>query len=205
MLEALVIAGIVAAPLGSAALFLPGRRHRQVTGAWPVTRRFLLAVIGTAVLAAAAAAALKLVHATSSNLIAGVAGLVAVSVIWLPVTRRWSPRAHLCWASTTFLFVVYLTFALDWTFASHLGPASTIGGVLLWFLEVVAAILSVAYLWEICDALGTEDWRRRLTPAAAGDTTMIREVGRFPMISLHVPAHNEPPDMVIDTLRALMR
>ncbi len=83
------------------------------------------------------------------------AGLVAVSVIWLPVTRRWSPRAHLCWASTTFLFVVYLTFALDWTFASHLGPASTIGGVLLWFLEVLAAILSVAYLWEICDASTT--------------------------------------------------
>ena len=170
MLEALVIAGIVAAPLGSAALFLPGRLHRQVTGTWPVIRRFLLAVIGTAVLAAAAAAILKLLHATSSNLIAGVAGLVAVSVIWLPVTRRWSPRAHLCWASTTFLFVVYLTFALDWTFASHLGPASTIGGVLLWFLEVLAAILSVAYLWEICDALGTEDWRRRMTPvhAAAG-------------------------------------
>ena len=31
MLEALVIAGIVAAPLGSAALFLPGRLHRQGT------------------------------------------------------------------------------------------------------------------------------------------------------------------------------
>src|SRR6201986_3774428 len=205
MLEALVIAGIVAAPLGSAALFLPGRLHRRVTGPWPVIRRFLLAVIGTAVLAAAAAAVLKLLHATSSNLIAGVAGLVAVSVIWLPVTRRWSPRAHLCWASTTFLFVVYLTFALDWTFASHLGPASTIGGVLLWFLEVLASILSVAYLWEICDALRTEDWRRRMTPISAGDTTMIREVGRFPMVSLHVPAHNEPPDMVIDTLRALLR
>ena len=47
-------------------------------------------MIGTAVLAAGAAAILKLLHATSSNLIAGVARLVAVSVIWLPVTRRWS-------------------------------------------------------------------------------------------------------------------
>ena len=25
------------------------------------------------------------------------------------------------------------------------------------------------------------------------------------MISLHVPAHNEPPGMVIDTLRSLVR
>ena len=90
MLEALVIAGIVAAPLGSAALFLPGRLHRQVTGTWPIVRRLLLAVIGTAVLAAAAAGVLELLHATEHNLIAGVAGLVAASLIWLPVTRRWS-------------------------------------------------------------------------------------------------------------------
>ena len=27
----------------------------------------------------------------------------------------------------------------------------------------------------------------------------------FPFVSLHVPAHNEPPDMVIDTLRTLLR
>jgi cellulose synthase/poly-beta-1,6-N-acetylglucosamine synthase-like glycosyltransferase len=25
------------------------------------------------------------------------------------------------------------------------------------------------------------------------------------MVSLHVPAHNEPPDMVINTLRSLLR
>jgi hypothetical protein len=205
MLEALVIAGIVAAPLGSAALFLPGRRYRRVAGPWPTTRRFALAVIGTAVLAAAAALVLKLLSATSGNLTAGVAGLIVASVIWLPVTRRWSPRAHLCWASCTFLFVVYLSYALDWTFASNLGPASTAGGVLLWVLEVFAAVLSVAYLWEICDALGTEDWRRRLTPGAAGATRALPGTGRIPMVSLHVPAHNEPPDMVIDTLRALLR
>lgn len=76
----------------------------------------------------------------------GQAGLLAVSVAWLPVTRRWSARAHLCWASSTFLFVAYLTFALEWTFASGLGPAGTAGGVLLWLLEVFAALLSCAYL-----------------------------------------------------------
>ena len=29
--------------------------------------------------------------------------------------------------------------------------------------------------------------------------------GELPMVSLHVPAHNEPPDMVIETLRSLLR
>jgi cellulose synthase/poly-beta-1,6-N-acetylglucosamine synthase-like glycosyltransferase len=101
--------------------------------------------------------------------------------------------------------VVYLAFALDWTFASGLGPAGTAGGVVLWLLEVFAALLSCAYLWEICDALGTEAWRRRLTPgeARAAADGSPRGDAYLPMVSLHVPAHNEPPDMVIDTLRAL--
>ncbi len=210
MLEALVIAGLVAAPLGSASLFLPARLHPRVAGAWPAARRLIFALIGTAVLAAAAAGVLALLRATQANLLTGVAGLAAASLAWLPVTRRWSARAHLCWASSTFLFVVYLTYALEWTFASHMGPASTAGGVLLWVLEVFAALLCCAYLWELCDALGTEDWRRRITPAGPVGSAAARRWDSpagapLPMVSLHVPAHNEPPDMVIDTLRALLR
>ena len=157
----------------------------------------VLALIGTAVLAAAAAAVLLLLHATEHNLIAGAAGVVLASLVWLPVTRRWRARAHLCWSSSVFLFVVYLVFALRWTFESHLGPASTAGGVLLWLFEVFAALLSCAYLWEICDALGTEQWRRRVTRP----TQLAAAEDDLPFVSLHVPAHNEPPDMVIDTLR----
>jgi glycosyltransferase involved in cell wall biosynthesis len=201
MLQAILLAGIIAAPLGSAALFLPTRQHARRASTLSAVRRFVLAVIGTVVLAAAVAAVLRLLHASEHNLVAGVAGLVFASVIWLPVTRRWSARAHLCWASSTFLFVVYLTYALEWTFGSHLGPASTAGGLLLWVLEVFAAGLCCAYLWEICDALGTEHWRRRITPT----TRLEVPDSELPMISLHVPAHNEPPDMVIDTLRSLLR
>jgi cellulose synthase/poly-beta-1,6-N-acetylglucosamine synthase-like glycosyltransferase len=134
-------------------------------------------------------------------------------LLWLPVTRNWSARAYLCWASSTFLFAVYLVYALEWTFASHLGAASTVGGVLLWCLEVVAALMSCAYLWELCDALGTEHWHRRrppLDPRRRIPTEMLRAVGPAPdnpppLVSVHVPAHNEPPDMVIETLRALLR
>jgi hypothetical protein len=104
------------------------------------------------------------------GLVAGIAGVAAASLLWLPLTRRWSARAHLCWASSVFLFVAYLVFVLEWTFASHLGALSTIGGVVLWVLEVFAALLSAAYLWEICDALGTQHWRRRVStpPEPAG-------------------------------------
>src|SRR6201997_3635972 len=200
MLQALLLAGIVAAPLGSAALFLPIRRRVRGAGTWPAVRRFVLAVIGTALLAAVVAVILREIGVSRHNLVTGVAGVVFASLVFLPVTRRWSARAHICWASSLFLFVVYLVYALEWTFDSHLGAASTAGGLLLWVLEVFAALLCCAYLWEICDALGTEHWRRRITPT----TRLSVPDHELPMVSLHVPAHNEPPDMVIATLRSLL-
>ncbi|MGN6677907.1 MAG: glycosyltransferase [Streptosporangiaceae bacterium] len=201
MLAALLLAGMVAAPLGSILLFMPTRRRRRGAGTWPAIRRVVLAIAGTAVLAAAVAGVLKLLSVSEHKLIIGVASVIIASLIWLPVTRRWRARAHLCWASSIFLFVSYLAFALDWTFASHLGLISTIGALLLWVFEVFAAIMACAYLWEICDALGTEHWTRRVTPQIRFDVPPAD----WPMVSLHVPAHNEPPDMVIDTLRSLLR
>jgi cellulose synthase/poly-beta-1,6-N-acetylglucosamine synthase-like glycosyltransferase len=201
MLAALLLAGIVAAPLGSIALLLPIRTRRGRPGVWSTTRRFVLALIGTAVLIALVAGVLKLLGLSEHRLILGIAGVAFASLVWLPATRQWSARAHLCWASSVFLFVVYLAYALDWTFASHLGPGSTAGGVLLWVFELFAAIMSCAYLWEICDALGTEHWRRRITP----EVRLPVADADLPMVSLHVPAHNEPPEMVKETLRSLLR
>ncbi len=199
MLAALVLAGIVAAPIGTAALLVQSRRRVRTSGAWPATRRFAFAVGGTAVLALAVLGALRLLGDSQHLAIDGAAGIVVASLVWLPVTRRWNARGHLCWSSSIFLFVVYLAFVLKWTFDSHLGFASTAGGLLLWLFELFAAILACAYLWEICDALGSEHWRRRLNrpePSRVPDSDL-------PFISLHVPAHNEPPDMVMETLRSL--
>jgi hypothetical protein len=201
VLAALLLAGIIAAPLGSVALLLPIRTHAGKPGAWSATRRLVLAVVSTVVLAGLVGGVLKLIGVSQHRIIIGAVGVAVASVVWLPATRRWSPRAHLCWASSVFLFVIYLAYALDWTFASHLGPASTAGGLLLWVFELLAAVMSCAYLWEICDALGTEHWRRRIT-----SQTRLPGAGKdLPMVSLHVPAHNEPPEMVKETLRSLLR
>jgi cellulose synthase/poly-beta-1,6-N-acetylglucosamine synthase-like glycosyltransferase len=202
MLAALLLAGMVAAPLASIGILLPHQARTGKPGRLAASRRFVLAVVGTVVLAAMVALVLKfLLKVSEHSLVVGLAGLAAASVIWLPATRQWSARAHLCWAMSVFLFVVYLTYALEWTLKSHLGPASTVGGILLWLFELFAAIMSCAYLWEVCDALGTEHWRRRITP----QTELTVADKDLPMISLHVPAHNEPPEMVKETLRSLLR
>jgi cellulose synthase/poly-beta-1,6-N-acetylglucosamine synthase-like glycosyltransferase len=201
VLAALVLAGIVAAPVGTAALLVRSSRRARTSGAWPAIRRFTFAIGATAVLALAVVAALRLLGDSEHLAIDGAVGVAAASLVWLPVTRRWNARGHLCWSSTIFLFVVYLAFVLRWTFDSNLGFAGTAGGVLLWLLELFAAVLACAYLWEICDALGSEHWRRRLTRSEPGRVPD----GELPFVSLHVPAHNEPPDMVMDTLRSLAR
>ena len=201
MLAALVLAGLIAAPIGTAGLLVQSRRRAATAGAWPAVRRFTLAIGGTVVLAAIVVASLRLLGDSEHLAVEGAAGLAVSSLVWLPVTRRWNARGHLCWSATIFLFVVYLAFVLQWTFDSDLGPASTAGGLLLWLFELFAALLACAYLWEICDALGSEHWRRRLSrpePGRVPDSDL-------PFISLHVPAHNEPPDMVLDTLRSLLR
>jgi cellulose synthase/poly-beta-1,6-N-acetylglucosamine synthase-like glycosyltransferase len=213
MLEALVIAGLIAAPLSTIVLFLPGGRRDRRASFWPVVGRVILTVAGAAVLAAAAVGVLYLLNATNGNIILGGAAVALVGLIWLPLTRNWSPRAELCWATTTYLFAVYLVYAIEWTFTSHLGVASTVGGVLLWCIELVAVLMSYSYLWELCDTLGTEHWRRRRPPLEPGrrvPTGILRAVvprpdNAPPLVSVHVPAHNEPPEMVIDTLRALLR
>ena len=200
MLAALVLAGLVAAPVGTFGLLVKDRGRVRATGVWPRLRRFTTAIVGTVLLGALVVAVLRLAGVTERTSIVAAACLAAASLAWLPVTRRWNARGHLCWSSTIFLFVVYLAFVLDWTFSSHLGAAGTAGGLLLWLFELFAAILACAYLWEICDALGSEHWRRRIT---AGPPPQVADRD-LPFVSLHVPAHNEPPAMVLDTLRSLL-
>ena len=125
MLAALVLAGILAAPVGTAALLIGSRAiraGRPGRGRPPAGSRSRSSA--RLVLAALVAVAMRLLGVTEHNTIAGVAGLVVGSLIWLPVTRRWNARGHLCWSTSIFLFAVYLAYVLDWTFYSHLGPAS---------------------------------------------------------------------------------
>jgi glycosyltransferase involved in cell wall biosynthesis len=200
-LTGLLLAGIIAAPMSTIALFTPGRRPRRVAGAWPTLRRLTSALAGTAVLAGLTAAALLLLRVPPAITVRAAAALALLSLCWMPVTRRWNARAHVAWAATVFLFLAYLAFILEWTFASRLSAVNTAAGLVLWLFEVAAALLACAYLWELCDALGTQRWRRRIT--AATPTPVV--AGTPPFVSLHVPAHNEPPDMVIQTLTSLRR
>ncbi len=200
MLSALLLAGLFAAPLATVALFVPtDRRFGRAEEFAKQAARLVSALLWSAGLIAVVAGILAAIGATAGHIEGAVAGLALACVVWLPVTRRWSARAHVCWAATTYVFAIYLAFMAWWTFASHLGIAGDIGGMLLWLLEVVAAFLGCAYLWELCDTLGRASWLRRI------GTRELRELpdGPYPSVCLQVPCYNEPPDMVIETLESL--
>jgi cellulose synthase/poly-beta-1,6-N-acetylglucosamine synthase-like glycosyltransferase len=200
MLSALLLAGLFAAPLATVALFLPtNRRPRRDEKPSRQLARFALALLWSAILIAVVGALLALIGVTTGNIEAAVIGLAVAALVWLPVSRRWNARAHVCWATTTYVFAVYLAFMVWWTFASHLGIAGTVGGLLLWALEVVVAFLGCAYLWELCDTLGRASWLRRV---GTRELAQMPE-GPYPSVCLQVPCYNEPPDMVIETLESL--
>jgi glycosyltransferase involved in cell wall biosynthesis len=201
MLAALLLAGLFVAPLSSAAMFVPLHTWWPAAGILAYSRRLVSALVVTVALAAIGYGLSVFVGTTSYNAMIAAIVVIASSVALLPVTRRWNGRAHVCWATCTYLYVAYLIFIIHWTFVSNLGVGNTIGGVVLWLLEVVAGLLAGAYLWELCDALGTQYWRRRVTDSRGA----VQSVHHRPFVSLHVPAHNEPPEMVIQTLTALSR
>jgi hypothetical protein len=174
VLAAFLLAGLVAAPVATLALFTRSVSTRRRAGAWWSVGRLVLSTIGTVLLAAVVACVLHVLDVTRANTIAGVAGLVALSALWLPVTRHWVARAHLAWVATFYLFAAYLTYMMWWTFVSHLGPLGTTGALLLWAMEAFAAFLGVAYLWELCDALGRDAWVRRVGDAATRRSSAFR-------------------------------
>lgn len=62
-------------------------------------------------------------------------------------------------------------------------------------LLVALAPIGALQMYEINEVLWREQWRHPRDPLNAGD-------GRRPMVSIHVPTHAEPPEVVASTLRA---
>ncbi len=95
-------------------------------------------------------------------------------------------------AATIAVWVFY-----DFT-QQYMTVSSVVSGILLLLgmLGVILVLLSEAHEWAEAHWV---NYRRRLgAPALARGE-------RQPKVSIHVPAYNEPPDMVIETLNALAR
>jgi cellulose synthase/poly-beta-1,6-N-acetylglucosamine synthase-like glycosyltransferase len=132
-------------------------------------------------------------------LAAAVTGAVlAVSVlVWIPAGRDWATRGLLAWALSLDVGLGYLGYVLLWMAGADLSIGEWVGGGLLWLLEAFVFLIGVGYLWELVDVLTRRSWSSYVDAERDQD-------GPRPFVSLHVPTHNEPPDMVIATLESLL-
>lgn len=111
--------------------------------------------------------------------------------------ERWNALGHAAFTAATIAAGLYVAYAGYILFAAHLGPWSLAFGALLFVLQFGAMALLVASTFEIVDVVCRWRWEHkagaRLVP------------GYAPKVSLHVPIHREPPEVVIETLDAISR
>jgi len=164
--------------------------HRLKRGHWLFS---ILFVVG--IECAAAALLVALGGGAPSTL--GWMFLAMVMAAVIATTEHWNAVGHSCFFSTLSLSVLFLGYITYVTATSHLGPVSLIFSLILFALQAFALLLLAASTYEILDVICRLRWLRVFHPALTSDY--------FPRISLHVPAYNEPPEMVKETLEALAK
>jgi cellulose synthase/poly-beta-1,6-N-acetylglucosamine synthase-like glycosyltransferase len=122
----------------------------------------------------------------------------AFGLLWIIRLHDWNAPGQVTWAMTlmtTGLFIIY-TFLL--TAFSPLNPLSFIFALLFFFLEAITLLLALAHMHESLDVVCRIQWHRlldKLDPVP----------DYLPMVSLQVPAYNEPVEVVQKTLNSLAR
>lgn len=92
--------------------------------------------------------------------------------------------------STAAVWIVY-----DYT-RQYMTPATVIVGLLLLIGGVGVIVLLMAEAHEWAESIWLHKWRRPFPLRMVPDD-------QLPFVSVHVPAYNEPPDLLIETLDAL--
>jgi cellulose synthase/poly-beta-1,6-N-acetylglucosamine synthase-like glycosyltransferase len=124
----------------------------------------------------------------------GAAVALATAALALALPRRWYAAGAWLFAAllvTSALYAVYLVRA---TVLLGGGPLSYLLGLLLLFLELGAMGLITASAFEMVDAVCAATRVPRRPPDPDG----------WPVVCLQVPTYNEPPDLVIETVRSLV-
>lgn len=173
-----------------------GRRGRRRHG---TTRPFAAALAAGVCLGLAGATIAWVARAPVG--LAATAGLVVTLSVcaWWPVGRQWATRGLVAWSLSIAASVCYLAYAAVWTMTADLSLAGRAGSTVLWLLEAFVVLIGIGHLWEFVDVLTRRRWIGSKNPVRAGG------MSARPFVSLHVPTHNEPPEMVIQTLTQLLR
>lgn len=191
MLATFLTTAAAAAALGLLGLIALGARWRACGLA-----RLVPYALGLVVAAAGIAVALwdrdlGELFLTGAILIAGAIGAAVLK-------PDWSPPAQAFFGVLALVCVAFVAHAIDFTFSGELEGIAYPAAILFLLLEAFAFTLLLIGTHETLDTVARVRWRRRRETAPA-------PAGYSPFVSIHVPTHNEPPELVIETLDALGR
>ncbi len=110
----------------------------------------------------------------------------------------WNALGQATWTCSVLTTLLYLTYSLAVTLLTPLHAVGFVLSIALVGIEGLALGLSLTYAFETLDVCTRWRWRRRFGPGQPVP-------GLAPKVSLHLPAYNEPPEVVAATLRSLAK
>jgi cellulose synthase/poly-beta-1,6-N-acetylglucosamine synthase-like glycosyltransferase len=129
----------------------------------------------------------------------GFTGLAAVlGVLWIGWFRDWNALGQSAWLTTILVTPLFLIYSFTVAFSIPIPPLPFIIIMTFIFLQFVTTLLALTHMYENLEVTCRVNWPRRMTQIKPAP-------GYHPMVSLHLPTHDEPPDIVAGTLRALAK
>ncbi|HWJ66965.1 MAG TPA: glycosyltransferase [Nocardioides sp.] len=191
MATALLVAVVLLVPATVGLFTIRSTPRRAGAGASGARAGLASTIVGLATLATSA-----LIGSGPGEALLLALALAASVVLWARVAHSWAVRGLVAWALTIDAAVLYLAYVVRWTATADLTVPGTVASVLLVALEAFVLLIGAGFAWELVDVLARRGWSSDEHATAAPGA-------RRPFVSLHVPTHNEPPDLVIATLEAL--
>jgi hypothetical protein len=109
---------------------------------------------------------------------------------------HWNGLGHALWTTSVVTTVLYIAYSFGVTAFTPLNALAFLVAFGLTLVELLALGLALTYAFESLDVCCRVRWTREFLP-------MQPIPGYTPKVSLHVPAYNEPLDVVEATLRSL--
>jgi cellulose synthase/poly-beta-1,6-N-acetylglucosamine synthase-like glycosyltransferase len=119
-------------------------------------------------------------------------------IAWIILLPDWNAFGQVTWATTLLSTLVFIVYSFMVTAFTPLNTLSFVIALDFFLLEAIALLMALTHAYESLDLFCRIRWQRLVShiPPVSGYT---------PMVSLHVPAYNEPPEVVSATLNSLAR
>jgi cellulose synthase/poly-beta-1,6-N-acetylglucosamine synthase-like glycosyltransferase len=187
MLLTIVLTAAVVLGIAMILLLAVGRRIR-------VSSRLLGLLLAAVVSYGGSEVATRIWQLVASHAVVGAGLTFLACLIAIFALPYWNPVGQVFLGSYAAAALTYLALAAYITLAGDLSALGIAASTVLFGLELLALLLSGYFAFEGCDVL----CRTRATRAVPEP-----DPNHMPKVSLHVPAYNEPADMLIETIKSL--